>query len=153
MGVRRESRKWAMQILFELEMNRQEPDAMLREFWRKKAAGEGAKMFTEQLVHGVVNHLAEIDGLISRYAENWNIKRINPTDKNVMRVAMYEMLHCRDIPPVVSINEAVDIAKEFSDAASGKFVNGILDRARKDIKRPARVAVKPDPAEPGTERT
>lgn len=140
MGVRRESRKMAMQVLFELEMNRQDPDIALRRLWKDRKAPEGAKIFTEQLVHGAVTHMEEIDAIIRKYAENWDIKRINPTDKNVMRVAIYEMLYCEDIPPVVSINEAVDIAKEFGDAKSGMFVNGILDRARKDLKRSARVA-------------
>ena len=101
---------------------------------------QGAKLFTEQLVHGTMNNIAAIDVTISKYADNWDIKRINPTDKNIMRIAIYEMLFCEDIPPVVSINEAVDIAKEFSDAKSGMFVNGILDRVRKDLKRSPRDA-------------
>ncbi|MEI6219369.1 MAG: transcription antitermination factor NusB [bacterium] len=141
MGVRRESRKWAMQILFELELNNQDADTALRRLWKDSKATEGAKVFTEQLVHGAVNHMEEIDAVIRKYADNWDIKRINPTDKNVMRVAMYEMLFCEDIPPIVSINEAVDIAKEFGDVKSGMFVNGILDRARKDLKRSSREAV------------
>ncbi|MEI6810061.1 MAG: transcription antitermination factor NusB, partial [bacterium] len=139
-GVRRESRKMAMQVLFELEMNSQEADAALRRLWAERKMPQGAKMFTEQLVHGTMNNMTAIDAIISKYADNWDIKRINPTDKNIMRIAIYEMLFCEDIPPVVSINEAVDIAREFSDTKSSMFVNGILDRARKDLKRSARDA-------------
>lgn len=141
MGVRRESRKMAMQVLFEFEMNKQDPDIALRRLWKERKMPEGAKVFTEQLVHGTVSHMEQVDALLVKYADNWDIKRMNPTDKNVMRIALFEMLYCEDIPPVVSINEAVDIAKEFGDKKSGMFVNGILDRARADIKRPAREAM------------
>ena len=142
----------AMQVLFELEMNKQDPDTALRRLWKEHKSTEGAKVFTEQLVSGAVKNMAAIDETIEKYAVNWSIKRINPTDKNVMRIAIFEMLYCEDIPPVVSINEAVDIAKEFGDAKSGMFVNGILDRVRKDLKRPAREAMPRRPGRaPGTE--
>lgn len=141
MGVRRESRKMAMQVLFELELNSQEPDDALRRLGKERKLQQGAKLFTEQLVHGTLKNMAIIDETISKYADNWDIKRINPTDKNIMRIAIYEMLFCDDIPPVVSINEAVDIAKEFGDSKSGMFVNGVLDRVRKDLKRSPRDAV------------
>jgi N utilization substance protein B len=83
---------------------------------------------------------------LQRYAENWDLKRMGAVDRNVMRVALFEMLHRTDIPPVVSINEAVDLAKELSSDESGRFVNGILDRARRDISRPARAAAVVSPA-------
>ena len=150
MGTRRQSRKRAMQILFELDLNKQELDTALRQAWKEQQdTPSSSRQFTESLVRGTVGHLQELDDLIKSYAENWDIKRMNGIDKNVMRVALYEMLYCEDIPPIVSINEAVDIAKEFGDVKSGQFVNGILDRARKDLKRPAREASGKEPRRAG----
>ena len=97
-----------------------------------------ARMFAEELARGVIAHHPEIDPLISRHAENWEIDRMGTVDRNAMRIAVFEMLYRDDIPPVVSINEAVDLAKAFSSSESGKFVNGILDRIRKGLDRPAR---------------
>jgi transcription antitermination protein NusB len=146
-GTRRQARKRAMQILFELDVNSQETEAALRQAWKEQPdMPTPSRTFTENLVRGTLDHLPEIDGLIKQYAENWDIKRMGGIDKNVMRVALYEMLYCEDIPPVVSINEAVDIAKEYGDVKSGRFVNGILDRARKDLTRSPREAVKRQPA-------
>jgi N utilization substance protein B len=87
----------------------------------------------------MVAHLPEIDERIRRYCENYEFRRISPVDRNVLRLAIYEMLYRDDIPPVVSINEAIELAKTFGGAESGRFVNGILDRVRKDLDRPARV--------------
>ena len=104
-----------------------------------------ARTFAEELARGVIAHHAEIDPLISRHAENWEIARMGTVDRNAMRIAVYEMLFRADIPPVVSINEAVELAKAYSSIESGKFVNGILDRIRKGLDRPARDAAPPAP--------
>jgi len=101
-----------------------------------------SKQFVEDIIRGVLTHLQQIDGLIQSYTEHWEIKRMNAVDRNVIRMALFEMLFRTDIPPIVSINEAVDIAKDFSSIESGKFVNGILDRALRDLRRPSREAVK-----------
>ena len=90
----------------------------------------------------MVTHLPDIDERIRRYCENYEFRRISAVDRNVLRLAIYEMLYRDDIPPVVSINEAIELAKAYSGADSGRFVNGILDRIRKDLDRPAREAVK-----------
>jgi N utilization substance protein B len=97
------------------------------------------RAFADPLICGVVEHRQEVDALISKYAKNWALNRIAAVDRNVLRLAIYEMLHREDIPPIVSINEAVDIAKKFSTTESGKFVNGILDRVKSDLLRPARI--------------
>src|SRR5438093_2221125 len=89
----------------------------------------------------MVVHLQEIDERIRRYCENYEFHRISTVDRNVLRLAIYEMLYRDDIPPIVSINEAIELAKTFGGAESGGFVNGILDRVRKDLTRPARKAV------------
>jgi N utilization substance protein B len=138
MGTRRQAREWGIQLLFQLDLNPGEIDTVFARFWTDKTVDPVMRDFTEQLVRGVRTNLAQIDATIERYAENWHIDRMAAVDRNVMRMALYEMLFCKDIPPVVSINEAVDIAKYFSSNESGRFVNGILDRVRKDLTRPAR---------------
>ena len=87
----------------------------------------------------MLEHRDAIDEHIKLHAKNWDFHRIAAVDRNIMRLAIFEMLHREDIPPVVSINEAVDIAKKFSTEDSGKFVNGILDKVRSQLMRPARV--------------
>ena len=127
-----------MQILFELDMNPRDLDTTLRTFWKGKATNRASKSFTHELVRGTIAHLQEIDELIQTYAQNWDLKRMGRVDRNVMRMAIYEMLYCKKIPPVVSIDEAVEIAKAFGSEGSGRFVNGILDGIRKKLDRPAR---------------
>ena len=96
------------------------------------------RLFAVPLIKGVLQHREAIDEHIKKHCKNWDFNRIAVVDRNIMRLAIFEMLHREDIPPVVSINEAVDIAKKFSTEDSGKFVNGILDKVRGEILRPAR---------------
>jgi transcription antitermination protein NusB len=140
MGGRHEARLWAVQLLFQRDFNKGEVDKALAEFWLDKKATPKAQQFTEELVRGVEANAVELDDLIRKYAEHWDVKRMGAVDRNVMRVALYEMTRRSDIPPVVSINEAVEIAKDLSGVESGKFVNGILDRACKELDRPSRAA-------------
>ena len=91
------------------------------------------------LIRGSLEHREEADALITKYAVNWELHRIAAVDRNILRLAIYEMLHRQDIPPIVSINEAVDLAKKFSTQDSGKFVNGILDKVKSNLMRPARI--------------
>lgn len=145
MSTRREARAWAVQLLFQRDFNQGALAEALVDFWDEKEVPEAARVFMEELVQGVESNAAAIDEKVQVYAENWDLKRMAAVDRNVIRVAMYEMLFRDDIPPVVSINEAVDIAKQYSGDDSGRFVNGILDRARKDLDRPARTTIKPGP--------
>ena len=92
------------------------------------------------MITGVLGSRDDLDGVIKKHARNWDISRMAVVDRNVLRLAIYEMLHRDDIPPVVSINEAVDISKRFSTEDSGRFVNGILDRIKQALMRPARSA-------------
>ena len=94
--------------------------------------------FTEKLVRGVTDNLDAIDSRVARYTENWPLHRMGGVDRNVLRLAVFEMFFDEQTPPIVVINEAVDLAKYFSSSESGRFVNGILDRACKDVARPAR---------------
>jgi N utilization substance protein B len=141
MPIRRHARECAVQLLFQLDLNPSDKlDAVFKMFWtlNDKGTDPQVRKFTEQLTRGVQEHRAEIDATIKKCADNWDIKRMGVIERNVMRMTIYEMLHCPDIPPAVSINEAVDIAKFFGSAGSGKFVNGVLDRIRKDLNKLSR---------------
>ncbi|MFC1452269.1 transcription antitermination factor NusB [Verrucomicrobiota bacterium] len=139
MATRRDCREWVVQLLFQLDLNPcDDLTAAFSRFWSDKNAPAGARQFTERHVRGVVEKRGEIDGAIRRLAEHWDLERMGVLDRNVLRMAAFEMLYCEDIPPVVSINEAVDIAKYFSSTESGRFVNGMLDALRKGLARPAR---------------
>jgi N utilization substance protein B len=140
MSTRHEAREWAVQFLFQRDFNRGDLAAGLEDFWASCEATSKARDFAEELIQGVEDHRRELDDMLQRYAEHWDVQRMGALDRNVMRVAVYEMLHRPDIPPVVSINEAVQIAKEFSSLESGRFVNGLLDQICRHIDRPARSA-------------
>ena len=163
MGKRREARERAVQFLFQHDLNPPEDlDGALDEFWESQRAAAIAeekaastwgqavelppptaeeaavRLFADPLIRGALEHRQEADALITKHAKNWDLHRIAAVDRNILRLAIYEMLHRDDIPPVVSINEAVDIAKKFSTQDSGKFVNGILDKVKSELLRPAR---------------
>jgi N utilization substance protein B len=135
---RHESRLWAVQFLFQRDFNQGELAEALEEFWRERKAGPALRTFAEDLIKGVEAHRSDLDERLQELAEHWQVHRMGAVDRNVMRVALFEMLHREDIPPVVSINEAVELAKELSGDESGRFVNGILDRASRDLDRPSR---------------
>jgi len=145
MGKRREGRQTAVQFLFQRDLsNSQMPEALV-DFWAICPVNIATREFATNLILGVIANQPQIDELIRKHSANYELHRIAAVDRNVIRVAIYEMFHCPEVPPVVSINEAIEIAKQFGAEESGKFVNGILDRIRKDISRPAR-----KPATPGS---
>jgi N utilization substance protein B len=146
MGKRRLARQAAVQFHFWRDMQGEAPEKM-DEFWEFCPAKPNVKEFAQPLIDGMVAHLPEIDERIARYCDNYEFRRIAPVDRNVLRLAIYEMLHREDIPPVVSINEAIELAKMFGGNESGRFVNGILDRVKGDLSRPLREAAPPKPAE------
>jgi N utilization substance protein B len=139
MGKRRRAREAAVQYHFWRDLQRGEGPDKIDDFWEFCPATQRVREFAQPLIDGMVAHLPEIDERIRRYCENYEFRRISAVDRNVLRLAIYEMLHRDDIPPVVSINEAVDIAKKFSTQDSGKFVNGILDKIKGELLRPARI--------------
>ncbi len=143
MGRRRAARQAAVQYHFWRDLHGGDAPEKMDEFWEFCPATPKVREFAQPLIDGMVAHLSEIDDRIRRYAENFELRRISPVDRNVLRLAIYEMLHRADIPPVVSINEAIELAKMYGGPDSGRFVNGILDRVRKDLPRPAREAVAP----------
>jgi transcription antitermination protein NusB len=161
MGTRRVARERAVQFLFQNDLNPPpNVDEALDHFWESQRINASAddkatwnepvavpppstdeaasRLFADPLIRGTLEQRAKLDEEIQRHAKNWDIKRMAVVDRNILRLAIYEMLFREDIPPVVSINEAVDIAKKFSTDDSGKFVNGILDKVKGELMRPGR---------------
>jgi N utilization substance protein B len=162
MATRRQGREWALQMLFQSDLNPGlDIDMAIPKFWRQQwtcrmeeAEGNDAeavedtsksvedrvaplkiRLFTEQLVRGVIGHLPELDAKVQSYTQNWPLHRMGSVERNVLRLAFYEMIYCTEVPPAVVLNEAIDLAKYFSNADAGRFVNGVLDRLNKEIKR------------------
>ncbi|MBX7157664.1 MAG: transcription antitermination factor NusB [Verrucomicrobiae bacterium] len=142
MKKRRLAREYAVQFLYQWGIFAEDLEKRLADFWERQTVDPKVKEFAQGLIRGVIEKEAELDALIIQFAENWALDRIAVMDRNVLRLGLYEMKYREDIPPVVSINEAIELAKKFGTDDSGKFVNGILDRFREDLLRPARSAVK-----------
>jgi len=102
----------------------------IKDFWVREEFSDQIKDFSGSLVRGICQNLSSIDNIISKYADNWDIKRMAVIDKNILRMGTYELLYREEIPYKVSINEAIELAKKYGDFDSGKFVNGILDKIR-----------------------
>ncbi len=163
-NTRRQAREWALQLLFQLDLNPcRDIDAVFESFWNQQwishaddvrdttgatplqpdspaatadaIAPSNIRAFVSHLVKGVSAHRAAIDEQLAAYARNWPVYRMGVVDRNVLRMALFEIFHSDQTPPVVVINEAIDLAKYFSNSESGRFVNGILDRAVKESAR------------------
>jgi N utilization substance protein B len=125
---RRKAREFALQILFQLDIRKDKPTAtILKRFWAEHDVDEEVQAFTEEIIKGTYKHLTAINEKIHVCAKNWSIDRMAAVDRNVLRMAVYEILYRIDIPTSVTINEAIEIAKKFGTDDSGSFVNGILD--------------------------
>ena len=140
MGTRRNSREIALQFLYQEDFtigSDQQFGYDLAErfelFCDLFQSNKKARTYALELLQGVSSNLARLDQLISEAATNWRLTRIAPTDRNLLRIAVYEMLEKEDIPPQVAINEAVEIAKRFAGDDSPKFINGVLDAIRSKL--------------------
>jgi len=134
MTTRRRAREIVLQVLFEEDLHPMRDEQIAMDFLFKRLSYNDSLIdFAKELLVGVRSHRAEIDKLLSKYSANWSIKRMATSDRNVMRIAAYEMLY-GETPGRVAINEAIDIAKRYGSLNSGAFVNGILDRMFKDHK-------------------
>ncbi len=120
----------ALQILYGMEINKGERSQIFSDFWEEHPCPEEVGDFATELVTGTSENLFSIDNLLKKHTANWDIGRLAAVDRNILRLATYELLFRDDIPPRVTINEAIEIAKKYSTADSGKFVNGILDRIK-----------------------
>ena len=148
MRKRTRARECALQILYQLDMMKQPLDQVFSSFWELHPAPDEVREFAERLVRGASEHLEQIDRTIERYAENWQLHRMATVDRNILRFATYELLFMDEIPPKVTINEAVNIAKKYSQDEAGKFVNGILDKINHTEAPPAKALIRRHPEEP-----
>ncbi|HOE61451.1 MAG TPA: transcription antitermination factor NusB [Kiritimatiellia bacterium] len=162
MATRRQGREWALQMLFQADLNPGlDLNLTIPKFWTQqytckleeaadkdltlpekpdrsvedRVAPPKIREFSERLVRGVLDHLPELDAKLTSYTKNWPLHRMGSVERNVLRLAFYEMLYCADVPPAVVLNEAIDLAKYFSNAEAGRFVNGVLDRLNKELNR------------------
>ena len=127
MGARRKARELALQMLFEHDVAGTTPDDMFRRSDDLRNAPEGLRDFTKRLVSGTLEHREALDSMISRQADHWRLMRMPIVDRNILRMALFELLHEPETPRPVVIDEALEIAKRFSTPRSSQFINGILD--------------------------
>jgi transcription antitermination factor NusB len=136
MRKRTKARECALKILYAVDIRKDPPRECAEVFWEgHPAIAEDVRTFSDYLVDGVSGNQTFIDSVITKYATNWQIKRMATIDRNILRLATYELLFAEDIPMKVSINEAIEMAKRYGDKDSGKFVNGVLDKINKEEKR------------------
>ena len=132
MRKRTQARECALIVLYQAEITRRSLESASSIFWTDRdTVDRRIKNYCERLTSGIEKNLENIDNKISEYATNWQLKRMAVIDRNVLRIGVYELLFTSDIPPKVTINEAVELAKKFGDLDSSKFVNGILDKIHK----------------------
>ena len=132
MALRRKSREFALQMLFQWDMTRQDPKRLEKTFWKSARAEERTRRFADQLFEEAVALLPEIDALIASLSENWQLDRLASVDRGILRLAISE-LRLGTAPPKVVIDEALELAKKFSSAESPAFLNGVLDAAYKQL--------------------
>jgi N utilization substance protein B len=134
MGIRRQSRICALQLLFQWDIHRS-TEHWLADYWAQHPTAPDVREFAEQIVEGVMARHEELDALIGRLAVNWKIGRMPIVDRNILRMGLYELLWLPDVPAKVTVNEAIELARQFADDETRKFVNGILDRVLRDDPR------------------
>jgi transcription antitermination protein NusB len=146
MGNRRKAREASLQLLYEIDLSQKDcaealrlferdPSRLLPELEESPSALEEIKEFTRQITEGVTRNVREIDQLIEGHSTHWKISRMASVDRNILRMAVFELLYCQDIPASVTINEAIEVAKKFGTEESGSFVNGVLDHIAKELKK------------------
>ena len=138
MRKRSRARELALMALYQIDITRETALEALNDFWEGHKAEAEVREFASKVVAGTIQNLKKIDEIISRSADNWEIHRMATVDRNILRLSTYELLFLEEIPPKVSINEAVDLAKKFGDTESSRFVNGILDRISKTEAPPTK---------------
>ena len=135
MGKRRDGREAAIQFLFARDLQGESKPEDADVFWTLHSAKTSTRAYAESLIKGVIEHQDEIDAHIMSIVVNFRIERLAAVDRNVLRLASYELLYCPDVPALVILNEAIDIAKALSAGESGSFVNGVLDKLAKALRK------------------
>jgi transcription antitermination protein NusB len=133
MGSRRKARELAVQLLYQNDLVKMDPEEAMNLFWEHFPVDMEVREFCTQLVLGTLDRLAVIDELLSEASENWSLNRMSVVDRNILRLATYELLDRLDIPPSVSLNEAIEIAKKYSTPDAAMFINGVLDRVKRMV--------------------
>jgi N utilization substance protein B len=127
MGHRRKAREITLQVLYQIDASKTDVDEAIELFRDNFGIPRESVEFSTQLIKGTLDHIKEIDALIKDCSEHWSLERMSTVDKNILRIAVCEFLYCDDIPPKVTLNEAIDIGKSYGSDNSGSFINGILD--------------------------
>ncbi|MBI2092817.1 MAG: transcription antitermination factor NusB [Deltaproteobacteria bacterium] len=136
MGERRKGREFALQILYAYDSSKLELNEVLKSFWITNTEfSEDIKTFTEEIVRGTCSRIEEIDSIIGTHSTNWKVSRMGIVDRNILRFAVYELLWRPDIPVRVTLNEAIEVAKQYGTEDSGSFINGVLDKVAKTVNK------------------
>ncbi len=136
MGHRRKAREYALQALYMHETVQKSAEELIKLAWVENPVNEEIKNFAVSLITTTIAHIDDIDELIRKHSKNWSFERLTVVDKSILRISICELLYYPDIPPVVTINEGIELGKIYGGESSGQFINGILDAVRRDeIKR------------------
>ncbi|UCE21176.1 MAG: transcription antitermination factor NusB [Candidatus Aminicenantes bacterium] len=134
MGRRRKAREETLRILYRLEFDNKPLEETLNQYWENKKTDQAAREYSSWLVNGIISHHKKIDTIIQNASEHWRLSRMALIDRNILRMAVFELLYEENIEPAVVINEAIEIAKAYSGEEAATFVNGVLDAIRKNLK-------------------
>lgn len=134
MGKRRSSRELALKFLYQSELNAGDFDEQMSQFLEISPVQEDVRKFMVDLLESITHSKKEIDELLEKSSENWSLSRMTVIDRNILRIATAELLFHKDIPPKVVIDEAVEIAKKFGSEDSPDFINGVMDRIKKEVE-------------------
>jgi N utilization substance protein B len=134
MGRRRKAREETLRILYRLEFDNRQPEETLSQYWENKKTNQATREYSTWLVNGIISHHKKIDTIIQNASEHWRLSRMALIDRNILRMAVFELLYEENIEPAVVINEAIEIAKAYSGDEAATFVNGVLDAIRKNLR-------------------
>ncbi len=140
MGKRRKARELALQALYQMDFHGREDLPELDLFWEEQKAGPETRQFAQKLVAGASNRQDEINRLIEEHSEHWKLSRMNRIDRNILRIAVLELLEMDDIPCKVTIDEAIELGKKYGASESGAFINGILDQILKSLVKAQKIS-------------
>jgi N utilization substance protein B len=149
MGPRRRARECALQILFQLEFNPAEPQDLIRVYWEHQKASKEAREYGTWIVRTILEHGGPIDGAIQAASKNWRLARMAVVDRNILRIAVCELLYEPALVPAIVMDEAIEIAKRYSGEQSAVFVNGVLDAVVRRLKEAGTAEAEAGPGEEG----
>ncbi|MBI3330140.1 MAG: transcription antitermination factor NusB [Nitrospinae bacterium] len=134
MGTRRQARELTVQLLYQQDLTKTDPTEAMALFWDYFPADPEVRKFCGQLMRGTLERLPVIDDLLAEASDHWSLGRMSIVDRNILRLATHELLDRPEIPPKVSINEAIEIAKKYSTPDAAVFINGVLDRVKRMLQ-------------------